>query len=342
MKYYNIAPRLDGNPYDLDYFIAISGRGPGKSYSFAKFLIEHHKETGKKFLRIVRNNRFVRDTGTYFDNWKLENEIDFDGRYFYMHNREFGQVRALTDSQILRSGVWTEYDIIFFEEFCVINPDDYLVNETVLFEDIISTVNRNRNDLLVVLIGNNNNRMANYNPYFELLGVNWDLLGLKQGQFAVVESISNGARVGIERPAMAYESLEEIPRILRVPNNEIATSGEYERDIKTLDNVETFRKELAYSWQFKLSEKFYITIYNKSSKGFLYIKGSKSEMSRVHCADLTIPNNEKQIRRFLTFVEKISAQLNEKNLLLRYSSERTHYQFVIAQKNYLQMEKTIS
>lgn len=340
MKYYDIQSRLKKNPHNLQYFVCVSGRGTGKSHSMAQFLNWNYLYNKKKFLRLVRNNRFMPDCASYFDSFPRY-KIDFDGRYYYKGDEPIGRALAITDYKIIRSSNFDDYNIIFMEEFSCINPDEYLVNEIDMFTNIISTVVRTRNDCMVVLIGNNNNRLTNYNPYFEWLGIEWDKLNLKQGDFRVIQPILNGARIGIERPAMAYESIEEIPLILRIAKNELATSGEFEEDEKVIKNLTPIRKKLAYSWQFKLHDKFYITVYNYSEKGFIYVKGRKNELSRVHCSDLTIKNNERQIQRFLTFIDKIRSVMNDKNLVLRYSNEQTHYQFIISQKNYLLSEKTL-
>lgn len=341
MKYYDISKRLKNNPNNLQYFFCVSGRGTGKSYSMAKFLKWNFDTNHKKFLRLVRNNRFMSDAGSYFNSFP-EYGIDYDGRYFYCNNKEMGRCLALTDYALIRSGNFDDYNIIFMEEFSTVNPDEYLIGEVAYFLNIISTVVRHRNDCMVVFIGNNNNRMTNYNPYFTEFGVDWDSLNLRPGDFKIVQPIPNGARIGIERTSMAYESIDEIPLILRLPNNELATTGGYEEDYKSIKGLKTPRRILAYNYQFKLDNKFYITIYNYFDKGFIYIKGRKSELSRVHCVDLTLERNEKQIKDFLKFIQKINKVMSDKNALIRYSDEKTHYQFVIAQKNYLGSEKTLN
>lgn len=340
MRYYNIATRLKNNPYHLQYFFCVSGRGPGKSYSMAKFLNDHFVRTGKKFIRIVRNIRFMPDCGSYFNSFPQYN-ITYDGKYYYKNGIEMGRVIPLTYYASIRSGNFDEYDIILMEEFATIDPFEYLPNETELFKNILSTVFRERAGL-VVFIGNNNNRMTNYNPYFELFKIDWDALQLKQGDFKVITPVIGGARVGIERTEMAYETLDEIPLMMRIPHNEIATSGEYEEDNKVIEDVKTVRRKLAMQKQFKVAHKFYITIYDFTDKGYLYIKGSKSELSRVSCADLTLTRNEKQIRQFIAFLDAIKVLMRDKKVVLRYSDVKTHYQFVITQKNYLEVESGIS
>ena len=65
-----------------------------------------------------------------------------------------------------------------FEEYTLINNADYLPEEAEHFNSLISTVNRDREDLSVVFIGNT---ISKHNPYFEWLGINVHKMKLKAG-----------------------------------------------------------------------------------------------------------------------------------------------------------------
>ena len=116
--------------------------------------------------------------------------------------------------------------LLIMEEYTLLNHFDYLHEEIAHFQSLISTINRDRTNLRVVFIGNT---ISKHNPYFEWLGINVNKLKLRNGEFRRLQckKYENGARIFVEQVPPIYKEESEIPRILKVGNNDIAISGEW-------------------------------------------------------------------------------------------------------------------
>lgn len=115
---------------------------------------------------------------------------------------------------------------LIFEEYTLVNSFDYLNEEVTHFQSLISTINRDRDNLKVIFIGNT---ISKHNPYFEWIGINVNKLKLKNGEFRRLQckDYEDGARIFVEQVPAIYKENKDIPRILKVSNNEIAITGEW-------------------------------------------------------------------------------------------------------------------
>ena len=125
--------------------------------------------------------------------------------------------------------------MLIMEEYTLINSFDYLHEEVRHFQSLISTINRDRTNLRVIFIGNT---ISKHNPYFEWIGINVNKLKLKNGEFRRLEckTYEDGARIFVEQVPPIYKDELDIPRILKVGNNEIAVSGEWVISDYVFDN----------------------------------------------------------------------------------------------------------
>lgn len=123
---------------------------------------------------------------------------------------------------------------LIFEEYVLINNYDYLPLEVEHFKSLISTINRDREDLSVVFIGNT---ISKHNPYFEWLGINVNKLKLKAGEYRLLKcnEYEDGARILVEHIASVYGDVIKCPRILKVGNNDIAISGDWNISENVID-----------------------------------------------------------------------------------------------------------
>ena len=115
---------------------------------------------------------------------------------------------------------------LIFEEYSLINQYDYLPEEVEHFNSLISTINRDRNDLSVVFIGNT---ISKHNPYFDWLGINVNKMKLRSGESRRLQcnAYEDGARIFVEIVPSVYGDVIKCPRILRVGKNEIAVTGDW-------------------------------------------------------------------------------------------------------------------
>lgn len=243
MKFYNIDQLVKKN---ADVNFSIGGRCSGKSYQMAKFLLNHWLGTGKKFVRAVRNWLYAKGLENYFDevvyNEELPVEVRFKSNKYYIRKLDdngspvgseevFGYCEIISTEQTKKSVQFPDVDIMFLEEFVAADALDYACGsfemEWFHFKSLVSTVFRKREGKLF-FIGNS---MDVNNPYFEKFGVKPENLKLGQikvfqNDFSVGEKKIKGQKVAVEVVPVGWDNLEEIPLLLRLPDNDIATSGD--------------------------------------------------------------------------------------------------------------------
>lgn len=242
MKHYNMRQLLDKN---ADVNFSIGGRCSGKSYQMAKFLLEHWLETGKEFVRAVRSWIYAKGLENYFDeivyNEELPVQVHFKSNKYYIQRLDdegkpvgkeepFGYCEVITTEQAKKSAQFPNVDVMFMEEFVAADAMDYALGsfemEWFHLKSLISTVFRKRNGKLF-FIGNN---MDVSNPYFEKFGIKGTDLKLGQIKTFTTEFEANGKKVkgqkvAVEVVPIGWENLDEIPVLLRMPDNDIATTG---------------------------------------------------------------------------------------------------------------------
>lgn len=251
MKYYS-----DENikAQDARYNIIFGGRSNGKSTAICKSLIDDHMSHKiKKFGRVLRfitdarddlmNAWFQSDYLMEYTRDKYGKEVWYDGQQWYFikagedpYARKtikdyFGRVFILNTEYKYKSAQFPDINRLIMEEFVLLNSADYLPVEFELFMSLISTINRDRDDLNVWLIGNTLNKA---NPYFEGLGINIDKLHIYPGQIRTLRN-HYGVKYAIEYAQMSYTEEKEIPDILKIDGNEIAFEGDFEIDSNVYD-----------------------------------------------------------------------------------------------------------
>lgn len=254
MNEYYTTDRILSKP--AEYYISIGNRCNGKTTAWCKHLIDEYFKNGGQFGKIERTGFIGNDSiylswfTDYAQNYLKEKYnhyievighnyylVDYDDEYLPLERNQkrarknykpFGRTFSLGLEVKYKSTEYPAITTLIFEEFTLINQWGYLDHEVDHFLSLLSTVNRNRTNLKVVLIGNT---ISKYNPYFELLGIKINKLNLKQGDIADLQdkTYKNGARIRIEFAESIYSKDEEAPRILQVGGNEIAVTGDFAR-----------------------------------------------------------------------------------------------------------------
>lgn len=228
-----------------DYNFTVGGRSNGKSSDMAIRLVDDYFNRGSKFSRVVRYIFDMQDKyiANYFSNQHVTDTlkekynvfIKYDSPYYVMCNYDnpkakttIGEVMSLSTEQKYKSNQYPDTNNILVEEFSLLDPTKYMEDEIGKFNSLLSTIVRKREGVRVFFIGNT---VSKYNPYFEHFHINIDRLRLKPGDFRWISQgkaqFKNPATVAIEFAEMGYEDEEEIPRILRVEDNETAVTGLY-------------------------------------------------------------------------------------------------------------------
>lgn len=239
---------------EAEYYISIGNRCNGKTTAWCIHLIDEYFKNGGQFGKIERTGFIGNDDiylswfTDYAQNYcreKYNHYIEVVGHNYFLVDIEdeylplakgqrrarknykpFGKTFSLGLEVKYKSTEYPAITTLIFEEFTLINQYGYLEHEVDHFLSLLSTINRQRHNLKVVLIGNT---ISKYNPYFELLGIKINKLNLKQGDIADLKDMSytNGARIRIEFAESVYSKDEEAPRVLQVGGNEIAVTGDF-------------------------------------------------------------------------------------------------------------------
>lgn len=280
MKYYS-----DENikAQEARYNIIFGGRSNGKSTAICKSLIDDHMNHKiKKFGRVLRFITDARDdlmNAWFQSDYLMEytrdtygKEVWYDGQQWYFiragedpYARKtlkdyFGRVFILNTEYKYKSAQFPDINRLIMEEFVLLNSADYLPVEFEMFMSLISTINRDRDDLSVWLIGNTLNKA---NPYFEGLGINIDKLHIYPGQIRTLRN-HYGVKYAVEYAQMSYTEEKEIPDILRIDGNEIAFEGDFEVDSNVYD-PQTMKRFLK-----KTSPVYVSTLLYRDSEIYLY------------------------------------------------------------------------
>ena len=244
MKYYTTDRIKKENAY---YNVIFGGRSNGKSTALCKDLIDDYFRDGSQFGRVVRYITDVQQTvmaewfgQEYLRNYtarKYNREIQFmadswyvipigEDVYKYKERERIGRIFVLNSEYRYKSGQFEEVKKLVVEEFCLMDMNGYVPYEFEHFLSLISTINRHRTDLSVWLLGNT---LQKSNPYFSGLGINIDKLKIYPGQLRTMRN-RYGVKYAIEYAEMSYDSMDEVPDILKLDGNEIAFVGDFAID----------------------------------------------------------------------------------------------------------------
>ena len=246
MRYYDISRIEAEKAY---YNIIFGGRSSGKSDAMARLLLDSYFKHGEQFGRVLRyitDNNGVAMEG-YFNSEHLrdyvkanyDRQIIYNGLYWYAvpvdvpdpHDKKLpreriGQTFILNHEYRYKSSQYDEITRIVNEEFILMDPVDYLSFEFEKFMSLVSTINRHRDNVKCYFIGNTLNKA---NPYFSGLGINIEKLNIWPGELRTMHN-RHGVKYAVEYAEMSYTDRDEIPLILQIDGNEIATEGDFVTD----------------------------------------------------------------------------------------------------------------
>lgn len=172
--YYNF-DKLFSYSDALIYFV-LGERGVGKSFNSKLAVLKKFIRTGEQFI-YIRRYKTELDTALatfwddlqangYFDDLRLEVKKSKMLTQFLCDGEVCGYAVPLSTANILKSTPFPNVSTIIFDEFLLDNGGTYryLKHEVTMFLDLIETVGRLRDNLKVILLGNN--IAPHSSPYF--------------------------------------------------------------------------------------------------------------------------------------------------------------------------------
>lgn len=169
--------------YKAVFNFIIGARGCGKSYGAKKMLIKKFIRTGQQFIYLRRFKTELQKVSTWFDDVQAEfpdHEFKVKGKTFYIDGKLAGWAIALSTSQIEKQNSYKHVKYIMFDEFLIDTTGSYhyLRDEYNVLCQFYSTVDRDRDEVSVLLLGN---ALSINNPYFNALNITPDMQNILVG-----------------------------------------------------------------------------------------------------------------------------------------------------------------
>ena len=190
-KYYNVRPLLEGYPA-CRYYVVFGERSNGKTFSSLDVGLENaSKPKPEMFAYIRRYEEDIRKKRMmnlfaghekagrikkYFPDWQF---IDYTSGTFRLarqtsgrktvetSQRPIGYAFSLNTWERSKGESFPYVTTIIFDEF--LSRTGYLPNEFIAFQNLLSSLIRDRDDVKVIMLGNTVNK---YCPYFGEMGMN--------------------------------------------------------------------------------------------------------------------------------------------------------------------------
>lgn len=232
---------------DASYIFIFGGRSSGKTTAVARMILQNTMDSNRQFVRMFRSRTDQLHGSKWFDN--IDSSIRFIKGDYYRGTECIGYSMTISTEEKYKGNQYPYVKWLIFDEFVTTDSFSYRPFEPVHLMSAVSTIFRHRDDGKVILIGNNLNEMSKYNPYFQFFGFDWDAINPELGGVYFWNSpVSDGvgARCALHYVPMGYENIEEIPMLLKVAQNDVATTGIFAPDPQIQPNLFTQRNWWSY------------------------------------------------------------------------------------------------
>lgn len=250
-KWYDLRPILDKN---ADFNLIVGQRGNGKTYGIMKHCITEYKESNGKY-RFAYIRRWADDIKGFraeqllFPLQKVIEEL-FGAGYtityyrhkYYLVNADgvkvdiVGYCLALSEASHTKSVAYTGVKNILFDEFIQMAGERVLPDEMSKYENTLSTIIRDAQDVKVFMAANTVSKFSPYFPHFAL-----DINKIEQGEIVVKDLPLDD---GFVRVALEYcEYNEEVGKaVSKYATSQMIKTGQWE--IPPTDEIPSAKNEV--------------------------------------------------------------------------------------------------
>lgn len=262
--------------YQARYYMIFGERSNGKTYAVLKELITDYVKRGAQFAYVRRWEEDFRGKrgASLFDGLVRDDVISelTDGEYnsiyfwsgrFYLSKFDketmtrtnapepCGYAFAISTMEHDKSSSYPFIKNVIFDEF--LTRTTYLVDEFVLFCNVLSTIIRDRDDVTIYMLGNTVNQ---YCPYFKEMGLK-NVKKMFPGDIQLYEYGDSGLRVAVEytggseyrdnKPSDVYFAFDN-------PKLKMITTGGWELDIYPHCPMKYLKKDIKFTYFIEFDE----------------------------------------------------------------------------------------
>ena len=247
-KYYDLRPLLDK---DCDINLIIGQRGNGKTYGICQYMLRQCKEHKTRFAYIRRwadDIKGFRAEQLFFPLakevealWGPDYEVVYFRHKYYLVNPAgekvdiLGYCLALSETSHTKSVAYTDVKNILFDEFIQMAGESTLRDEMLKYENTLSTIIRDAQDVKIFLAANT---VSKFSPYFTKYG--FDINKVAQGDIVTnkFELDDNILKVALEY----CEYNEQVgKKTSKYTTSNMITKGQWE--IPPTDDIPTCENE---------------------------------------------------------------------------------------------------
>lgn len=221
-----------------DYNIIIGQRSNGKTYGILEYAMRND-------LRVAYIRRYDEDiTAKNMRDLYEPHRVDKEGynaiiyrskQFKYCYYDENGKITKLAKNSLCECfalSTWERtkgsdrghFDIIVFDEF--LSRADYLHNEFTIFQNVLSSIIRDRDNTQIYMLGNTVTRNC---PYWGELRITKEIADIKQGQILTVFKGAKNTKIAIEY-ADSTGNTEKVRKFFEFGNDKstMITQGNWE------------------------------------------------------------------------------------------------------------------
>ncbi len=326
------------------YRMVIGERSNGKTYGALLKAVTNYIEKGKQTAYIRRYKEdFVGKRGnTLFaaivsDDWVKRltkgewNNIVYYSSAWYLAYTEEGQKTvkdetpfcygfAINDMEHDKSTSYPNITMVIFDEF--LSRGFYLSNEFVLFENVLSTIIRQRNDVVIYMLGNTVNKMS---PYFNEMGIT-NIRDMKPGDLDVYSYGESELKVAIEYADPIDKDIKQsnVYFAFDNPSLQMITNGGWEFDLYPHITFKYRPKDIKFT---------YFIDFNGFMLQCEIVRTDEGYITCIHRKTTPIKN-----KKDLVFTNKIDDSLYHIKRITQPTNDiaKTCYQFLKTEKVFFQ------
>lgn len=248
MKYYSLKNIMASNAL---YNVIIGERSNGKTYACFKYAVERYIKYGEQCALVRRwkedfigkrgssmfdaleNDKVIaklskgRWTGVHYfaSKWYLSVTDDTSGKKM-IDDKPFCFGFSISSMEHDKSTSYPGVKTVIFDEF--ISRQAYIPDEFVMFMNVLSTIIRQRNDVIVFMLGNTVNK---YCPYFKEMGLT-HITKMEPGAIDLYQYGGSGLTVAVEYIKSGRQGKKsDIYFAFDNPKLSMITTGSWEIDI---------------------------------------------------------------------------------------------------------------